>query len=371
MLLLGSIIGLVALGYFAFWFVSGRFMVDTDNAYVAGNIVQVSPQTGGTVISIAADDTDFVEAGQTLVALDSADAQLALDSAVAQLGQTLREVKNLFANDGVLRANARLRDDELVRVRHDLSRRQSLAGTGAIAEEEIEHAHDAIKTAEAAATAAHEQIRANQVLIERTTPRQHPNVQRALLKVKEAQLILNRTQVVAPVTGFVARRSAQPGQRVAAGAPLMAVIPLDQLWVDANFKESQLTDMRIGQPVELRADVYGRDVVYHGKLAGFAAGTGAAFSLLPPQNAAGNWIKVVQRLPVRVSLDASELTRHPLRIGLSMRAVVDTQDKSGPLLSRAKRNAPVVETKVYSDQAAVADKQITEALQRAEYSAAP
>ncbi|QNM95660.1 HlyD family secretion protein [Chitinimonas koreensis] len=347
LLALAGAFGLAAVAYGVYWYSHGRYYVETDNAYVAGNVVQVTPQTAGTIVAIAADDTDFVEAGQPLVVLDAADAQLALETAEVQLGQTVRETRTLYANDGTLRATVTLREADLARAKQDLQRRQALAGTGAVAGEEIQHARDALKAAEAGVQAAREQLAANQALIARTTPKSHPNVQRAALKVKEAQLALSRTTVPAPVSGFVARRAAQPGQRVGVGAPLMAVVPLDQLWVDANFKESQLRDMRMGQPVTLRADVYGDEVVYHGKVAGFAAGTGAAFSLLPAQNATGNWIKVVQRLPVRIALDAKEIAEHPLRVGLSMRAEVETHDKSGPQLASVRRTAPVAETRVF------------------------
>jgi membrane fusion protein (multidrug efflux system) len=362
MIALGLIFGLAGAAYAVYWASHGRYDIDTDNAYVAGNVVQVTPQTAGTIVSIGADDTDYVQAGQPLVTLDRADAELALEAAEAQLADTVRQVRTLFANDGTLRATVALRETDLARARQDLARRQGLAGTGAVANEEIEHARDAVKNAEAALQVANEQLAANRVLIDKTTPRQHPNVRRALLKVKEAQLALERTRVVAPVSGYVARRSAQPGQRVNVGAPLMAVVPLDQLWVDANFKESQLVNMRLGQQVELHADVYGDDVTYHGKVAGFAAGTGAVFSLLPAQNATGNWIKVVQRLPVRVALDAKEVAAHPLHIGLSMRAVVKTQDHSGPLLATTPRTAPVVETAVFAGQAQHAGMQADAAL---------
>ncbi|GAB3245442.1 HlyD family secretion protein [Chitinimonas naiadis] len=362
MLAVAGVFGIAAIAYGIYWYGHARYFVETDNAYVAGNVVQVTPQAAGTIISIGADDTDFVQAGQPLVVLDSADSQLALETAQTQLGQTLREVRTLFANDGSLRAAITLRESDLSKAKDDLQRRQALAGTGAVAVEEIQHAKDAVKVAQATLEAAREQLAANQALIERTTPKSHPNVQRAALKVKEAQLTLSRATVPAPVSGFVARRAAQPGQRVNIGAPLMAIVPLDQLWVDANFKESQLADMRIGQPVTLHADVYGSDVVYHGKVSGFAAGTGAAFSLLPAQNATGNWIKVVQRLPVRIALDPKEITEHPLRVGLSMQAEVETHDRSGPLLSTAKRTTPVAETRVFEGMLKAADGKASETL---------
>ncbi|MBV8464604.1 MAG: efflux RND transporter periplasmic adaptor subunit [Burkholderiales bacterium] len=357
MLALLTVFGVAAIGYGAYWNTVVRFHVDTDNAYVAGNIVQVTPQTAGTIVTVNADDTDFVEAGQPLIKLDRADAELAVETADAQLGQTVREVRTLFANDGTLRATVGLRETDLNRAKEDLARRQGLAGSGAVAAEDIQHAKDAVNNAQAALKVAQEQLASNQTLIDHTSLRLHPNVRRAVLKVREAQLALDRTTVPSPVTGYVAHRVAQPGQRVNVGTPMMAVVPLDQIWIDANFKESQLADMRIGQPVDVNADLYGSKVTYHGKIVGFSAGTGTVFSLLPAQNATGNWIKVVQRLPVRISLDPKEVAEHPLRIGLSIRADVDTHDRNGATLSTVHRATPVADTQVYAGQGVDAAKQ--------------
>ena len=251
---------LAGVAYGIYWFIYAKFFIDTDNAYVSGNVVQITPQTAGTVIGVNADDTDFVQTGQVLITLDRADAQLALDAAQTQLAQTIREVKSVFAGDATAQAVVAQRQEDVARSTADLARRQSLAGTGAVAGEEIAHARDMVKEAQTALNTAREQAAANRSFTDHTTPRTHPNVQRAVLKVREAQLALERTTVASPITGYVAHRTAQPGQRVNIGMPLMAVIPLDQLWVDANFKEGQLADMRIGQPVEMHADVYGSDV---------------------------------------------------------------------------------------------------------------
>jgi membrane fusion protein (multidrug efflux system) len=289
------------------------------------------------VVSISADDTDRVKAGQVLVRLDAADAQVALDQAEAQLAQAVRESRTLYANNSTLEAGIAVRQSELTRAEEDYARRVQLAEKGMTSKETLGNAAAAVATAQAALAEARERLASNRTLTDRTTVEEHPNVQRAAGRVREALLALRRVEIAAPVGGYVAKRSVQVGQRVSPGAPLLAIVPLDQLWVDANFKEVQLRHMRIGQPVRLVADMYGDQVEYRGRVAGLAAGTGGAFALLPPQNATGNWIKVVQRLPVRIVLDAKQLEEHPLRIGLSMRAEVEVRDTSGQHLAAALR----------------------------------
>ena len=321
----------------AWWWFAGRWSESTDNAYVGGNLVQVTPQAAGTVVAINADDTDFVKEGAELVRLDRADAQVALEEAEAQLARTVRQVRGLYAGDAQLVATVAQREADLARAEQDLARRERAAASGAVAREEIDHARDSVAAGRAALAAAREQLRASRALVDGTTVAAHPEVRAAAAKVQEAYITYARTSVPAPVSGFVARRSVQVGQRVSAGAALMAVVPLDRVWVDANFKESQLAQVRIGQPATVAADLYGGKVEYHGRVAGFGAGTGAAFALLPAQNATGNWIKVVQRLPVRIALDAKELAEHPLQIGLSMRVDIDTHEHAGP---RLRTDAP-------------------------------
>ena len=352
LLTIGSIVTLAALAYGVYWIINNGKHEDTDNAYVQGNIIQITPQIAGTVSSIEAQDTDFVRAGQVLVRLDGADAQVALDQARAQLAQTVREVRNLYANNDTFAANVTVRqadiartENELARAREDLARRQSVAGIGAVSNEELEHAKSNLIAAQSAHDAAvagvlsaQEQLVSNKTLTSGVPVEQHPNVMRAAARYREAYINFQRTSLRAPVTGYVARRSVQLGQRIQAGTPLMAVIPMDQLWVDANFKEVQLRKMRIGQPVTLIADMYGKSQPFHGTVEGLGVGTGAAFALLPAQNATGNWIKVVQRVPVRIKLDAKELAEHPLRIGLSMEADVEISDQSGQALAKSNRN---------------------------------
>jgi membrane fusion protein (multidrug efflux system) len=234
-------------------------------------------------------------------------------------------VRNLYATSSQLAAAVQMRQTELNAAQSDLARRQRLGASGAVSGEELQHAADAVKTAQAELLAAQQQLAANRARVDGTTLKDHPQVRDAAAAVRNAYLTLERTELAAPVAGFVARRNVQLGQRVSPGTPLMAVVPLDQVWVDANFKEPQLAHMRIGQPVGLSADLYGGHVLYHGTIAGFGAGTGAAFSLLPAQNATGNWIKIIQRVPVRIALDPREIAVHPLQIGLSMKADVEVK----------------------------------------------
>jgi membrane fusion protein (multidrug efflux system) len=323
------------------WHLVGRWHESTDNAYVAGHIVQVTPQIAGTVVAIGADDTDRVRAGQVLVRLDPADAQVALGQAEAQLAQAVREVRTLYTRNASLESLRAQRASELAKAEEDLARRTPLAGTGAVSREDVEHARNAVEAARAALSAAREDLVTNRVRTEGTAVAKHPGVAAAAARVRDAFLALQRCEIAAPVAGYVARRTVQAGQRVAPGALMMAVVPLESVWVDANFKEVQLRDMRIGQPVKLSADLYGNRIEYHGKVAGLAAGTGGAFALLPPQNATGNWIKVVQRLPVRIALDPAELAAHPLLIGLSMHADVEIRETGGTQLAAAPRANPV------------------------------
>jgi membrane fusion protein (multidrug efflux system) len=322
---LGGVLLTMGAVYGAYWAQVLRYHQSTDDAYVGGNVVQITPQISGTVVAIGADDTQFVKAGQALVRLDPADARVALDQAEAQLARSVRDVRNLYATSSQLAAAVQMRQTELNAAQSDLARRQRLGASGAVSGEELQHAADAVKTAQAELLAAQQQLVANRARVDGTTLKDHPQVRDAAAAVRSAYLTLERTELAAPVAGFVARRNVQLGQRVSPGTPLMAVVPLDQVWVDANFKEPQLAHMRIGQRVRLSADLYGGQVIYHGTIAGLGAGTGAAFSLLPAQNATGNWIKIIQRVPVRIALDPREIAVHPLQIGLSMKADVDVK----------------------------------------------
>lgn len=357
------------------WMVNSHFE-ETDNAYVQGNIVQIAPQTAGTVQSIMADDTDYVKEGQVMVRLDPADAKVAFEQAKANLAQAVRQVRTLYVNNGSYTAQIAQRQAEvskarndLARAQNDLKRRQALTGNGAVSKEELSHAQSQVDAAQSAVTAAQaavstarEQLASNQSLTEGISVNEHPNVQAAAAKVREAYLAMQRVELVSPVSGVVGKRSVQVGQRVAPGTPLMAVIPMNQLWVEANFKENQLRNLRLGQPVKMTADLYGKKVEYTGTVEGLGVGTGSAFSLLPAQNATGNWIKVVQRVPVRIALDPKQVEEHPLRVGLSMLVDVDIQNQDGKLLAEVPRKEPLVQTNVYDVQDKGADAVIAEVI---------
>jgi membrane fusion protein (multidrug efflux system) len=328
----------------------------TEDAYVDGNVVQLTPQVSGSVTQIGADNTDYVRAGQVLVQLNEVDAQLALARAEAQLSRAVRQVRVQFANASQFRANAALRAADLERAEADLARRRGLSESGAISGEDIHHAEDAVRTARAALSVAQQQQASAGALVDQTSIGGHPDVQAAISQLREAYIASVRTTLRAPVSGLVTKRNVQLGQRVNAGAALMSIVPPEQMWVNANFKESQLGDIRIGQKVTLSADVYGKTVQYAGRVVGQDAGTGSAFALLPAQNATGNWIKVVQRVPIRIALDPKALAQHPLKVGLSMHVVVDTADRSGAVaMSTVTHHAPYA-TDVFKHELEQADQ---------------
>lgn len=345
MIVIASIFLAIATTLLLRWLLVSRYYEETDNAYVQGNVVQITPQIAGTVMRIYVDDTDLVRAGQLLVSLDPADTRVAVARAEAQLAQTVREVRTLYTSHRQYDANLAQRQVELTRAEDDLAQRRKQAATGIISKEELRHAEATVNAARAAVNAAREQAFSGLALTEGTGVKAHPNVKRAAAQVAEMLLAMQRTSLQAPVSGQIAKRSVQLGQHVNPGTPLMAVIPLDRLWVDANFKEAQLRNMRVGQGVTLVSDLYGSAVEYNGKVIGLGAGTGAAFALLPAQNASGNWIKIVQRVPVRIALDEKQLAEHPLRIGLSMRTEVDLHDQQGsPLGTLREENSYRLET---------------------------
>ena len=353
---LGGVVGIAALATGAYWFLYGSHFVSTDNAYAAVEVAQVTPEIGGTIRDVRVTDTQTVKAGDILVVIDPSDARLALAQAEAELGSAIRRVKGYVATDSGLAAQiaAREADEKRAaaqlasaeadfdRAKIDLQRREALAKSGSVSGDELTKAQNAFAAAEAnlaASRAASEQARANRAaaigskaanaaLIAESTVETNPEVALARARRDQAAIDLERTVVRAPVDGVVAKRQVQIGQRVQAGTPLLAVVPVQEMHVDANFKEVQLENVRVGQPVTLEADIYGSSVVYHGTVEGFSGGSGAAFAAIPAQNATGNWIKVVQRLPVRIKLDSAELESHPLKVGLSMTARIDTRERS-------------------------------------------
>ena len=356
LLSLGAVVLVSGFAFLGHWFLHGRYFEATDDAYVNGDVVQVTSEVPGTVVSLTADDTQLVKARQTLLMLDPADAQIAEANAEADLARAVRQVRGLFAQGQELRAQIEQRKQAARTADEDLTRRGGLIADGAISAEELSHARDAVTTTRANVSAARQQLSQTVAQIDGTTIADHPQVLAAAAAVRNAALALHRTELVSPVSGVIAKRSVQVGQRVAAGTPLLAVVPLDNVWVDANFKEVQLERMRAGQPVTVRTDIYGHQVTYHGHVVGIAAGSGNAFALLPSQNASGNWIKIVQRVPVRILLDPQELKVHPLRVGLSATVRVDLHDASGPLMTTAVRNVPLPTQASAGDDPAVTER---------------
>ena len=356
--LLRLVFVIVVLGLLAwaawYWF-DGRWYASTDDAYARANVVEVTPLVPGTVTAIYANDNDYVRAGQTLVQFDAADARVALQRAEANLALTVRRVRALYAGAGAAQALLATRQVELRRAEQDYARVLELKGTGAISAQDAQHAGDALAAARAALGAAREQLHSSRAPIAETVLAKQPDVLAAAAMLRQAYLDEVRTRLLAPVSGYVAKRSVQLGQRVLPGTPLMAVVPLDHVWVDANFKETELAHMRIGQPVTLTSDLYGGGVVFHGRVQGLGIGTGSAFALLPAQNATGNWIKIVQRLPVRIDLDPAELREHPLRVGLSMSVEVNLHHQNGAALATQPPTRPVLQTRVYAGQMDAAD----------------
>jgi membrane fusion protein (multidrug efflux system) len=355
--ILGVGLAVIALAALLWWWLYASRYQSTDDAYVAGDLVGVMSQVSGTVIAIGADETDRVQAGDVLVSLDPTDARIALQAAEQQLARTVRQVRTVFANRGQGAALVAERRADLERAQADFNRRKNLTASGAVSAEELGHARDALNAAREALSAAEKSLAASAALVGRTGVADNPDVQAAATAVENAWLNVQRTGVRAPVSGYVARRSVQLGERIAPGTPLLAVVPLERVWIEANYKEVQLKNMRIGQPVKVVSDLYGGKVEFHGRVAGLGLGTGSAFSLLPAQNATGNWIKVVQRVPVRIRLDAQELREHPLRIGLSTLATVDVRDTAGVQLAAAPNPQPVLTTSAYEiDRAAIRER---------------
>ena len=327
----------------------------TDDAYVNGNRVVVSAQVAGTVIAVLTDDTQLVRAGQILVRLDPTDAQVSLARAASALGETVRRVRQEKATAGQYDSLIATRRIELERARADLTKREPLLAAHAIAPEEVRHAREAVRLAEAALTEAMRQASASHALVDGAEVQNNPAVLEAKAAYRDAWLGARRNAVIAPVTGYVAERSVQLGERIQPGEALMTVVPLNELWVDANFKEVQLRNVRLGQPATVRSDLYGGGQLFHGRVTGMSAGTGAAFALLPPQNATGNWIKVVQRVPVRIHIEEQDLKKAPLRVGLSATVTVDTSDRNGPVLAAEPAERAVGVTEVYGEDLAAAN----------------
>ncbi|WP_337070920.1 multidrug efflux MFS transporter periplasmic adaptor subunit EmrA [Klebsiella pneumoniae] len=344
LLLLTLLFIIIAVAYGIYWFLVLRHYEETDDAYVAGNQVQIMAQVAGSVTKVWADNTDYVQKGDPLVTLDRTDAQQAFEKAKTQLAASVRQTRQQMINSKQLQANIDVKKTALAQAQADLNRRIPLGAANLIGREELQHARDTVASAQAELDVAIQQYNANQAIVLGTRLEQQPAVLQAATEVRNAWLALQRTQIVSPISDYVSRRSVQPGAQIGTTTPLMAVVPATNLWIDANFKETQLAHMRIGQPATVISDIYGDDVKYTGKVVGLDMGTGSAFSLLPAQNATGNWIKVVQRLPVRIELDEKQLAEHPLRIGLSTLVEVNTTDRDGEMLASQVRSSPVYES---------------------------
>lgn len=353
---------LIAAGCLAWYLLYARYYETTDDAYVSGNLVTLTPQIAGTVTQVSADEGDFVEKGQPLVLLDPSDTQIALQQAEAELASTVRQVRGLYSTADNYRAQVAARAVTLQTARSDYARRQKIFSTGAIAAEDLAHYRDAVTSAESDLAAAQHALRTNQAMVDDTVIDNHPEIKSAVATFRQRYLDNARSTIVAPVSGFIAKRAVQLGMRVDSGTTLLSIVPLDQVWVEANFKESQMNTMRLGQKVTLTADLYGDDVEYHGTIESLGIGTGSAFSLLPAQNASGNWIKIVQRLPVRITLDPHDMDKHPLRIGLSMFARVDIRDADGQLLPQQTVAQPRFTTDVYQNALDQADQVVAKIL---------
>ncbi|AIO35634.1 efflux RND transporter periplasmic adaptor subunit [Burkholderia pseudomultivorans] len=348
-----AVVLLAALAWLAFWLLLDRYDEDTDDAYVAGSIVQVAAQVPGTVTDVLVADTQTVRAGQPLVRLDDAEASVAFAQAKAQLVQAVRQVANARISNTMYVEAVNARRADLSLAQRALAARSG-ASVEIVAPEELARARAAVAGAQANLAAAQAQLDAARALGSKLPVDESPAVVQAAAQFRLAYRNLKRTTIVAPVDGTIGQRAVQVGQQVGPGVPLMSVVQLNRLWVEANFKEGQIRHMRIGQPVQVVSDLYGSRVVYRGRVQGFSAGTGSAFSMLPSQNAAGNWIKVVQRVPVVIALEPQELAAHPLRVGLSMRVTVDTHGRNGHALD-SEPPTPAVATRVHDGVASEAD----------------
>ncbi|WP_068471339.1 HlyD family efflux transporter periplasmic adaptor subunit [Candidatus Protochlamydia phocaeensis] len=332
---------------FLYWYFFIRFHETTNDAYVNGNNVNLMAPQNGITVSIYADNTDFVKQGQLLVELDTTTYQLAFDKAQVDLALAARQVRQLWEDTKQRDADVLLREAELKRAHQDFENRNALRNTQAISKEDLTHAQADLEVARAALHSAQHQQESAQASLGSTPIEEHPLIRNAEIALREAYVNLQRCEILAPVSGYVAQRNVQVGEWVTPTRALLSIIPLDEIWIDANFKETELSDIRIDQPVSIVSDLYGSDVVYHGKVVGMQAGTGSVFSLIPPQNATGNWIKIVQRVPVRISLDKQELQQHPLVLGLSVHVNVDTSDQSGLQLAEKPLYSPRFITPVF------------------------
>lgn len=339
-----------AIGYLIYWLIWAQFRESTNDTYVNGNMIQLTPQERGIVTTIWVDNTQIVEAGQPVVELDRHDFEIELARAEADLAETVRRVSQMFIKVDELKAKRAISEANLLRAELDYEHRKALVDDASVSREDFEHSETTLLAAEAELKEVSQELAAAWAEVENTNIKNHPLVEQRKASLRRAFLGLHRCTVRAPARGIITLRKAQVGQWVEASSPLMALVPLDQIWVDANFREVSLKHLRIGQPVELHADMYGRGIKFHGRVVGLNPGTGSVFSVLPPQNATGNWIKIVQRIPVKISLSERDLETHPLILGLSMTATIDTHDRTGLRLPQQPQVKPAYTTEVYANE---------------------
>ena len=351
LLLVTAVALLTGLAYLFYWWNFASYFVVTNDAYVTGNLAALKAQTSGTVVDVRVDNTQYVHQGDVLVRLDGLQAQVALERAEANLADSVRQIETSFSQADMIRQKLAAKEAILSRSQRDLARYRSVAGEGAVSVQQIEDSEFQVREQEAEVRQIRAELGGAEALIQDTSPADNPKVLQAVAALKQAYLDRIRQEIVAPVSGFVAKRSIQPGEQVRPETPLLAIVPLDYLWVEANFLENELADVQPGQPVEITADLYGSDMVYHGVVLGLGAGTGSVFGLLPPDNATGNYIHIVERVPVRVGLRAEELQAHPLRPGLSAEVRIDTT-RAGRSVLQPLTTTPITayKTEVYDHQ---------------------
>lgn len=350
LLVLISVFLLAGLGWFLYWIFIGRFYVYTEDAYVHGNQVMLTPQVTAAVKAIYADDTDLVEKGQLVVELDDSNFLIDYEEKKKNLANTVREVTALFQDVEAKEAQVAVRKAELRQAQLDFKHRKPLVKTGAVSVEEFEIYQTDVRVAQANLELAVKEYEMAKALVEGTTIQTHPLVQEQVWVLRMSYLNLIRCQIWAPVSGYIGKRSVQVGDQVQEGETLLYIVPLEEIWIEANYKETHLGNVRIGQPVTYTADLYGGSVKFHGKVVGFQPGSGNAFALLPPENASGNWIKIIQRVPVRITVDPKEIKEHPLLLGLSIRASVDIHRTDGKMLAQVPTMDPLYTTGIYSRQ---------------------
>lgn len=343
---------LIAFGVFLYWLLYARFYEYTNDSYVSGNLIYVTPQISSTITSIYADNTQIVEEGDLLITLDQTDFLIRLETSKAALATTIRDIAKLFLETKQAAAEVEVSKANFFKCAEDFEKRTLLIDSGSVSTEDFDHAESAFIASYFSLDAAEQKYFSLLAQIDQTTIQNHPRVLEKIEDVKNAWVALQRCSLKASASGLIAQRSAQVGQKVHSADPLMAIIPLEQLWIDANFKEVQIGKMQIGQKARIISDVYGSKVEYHGTIIGIGGGTGSVFSLLPPQNATGNWIKIVQRVPVRISLDLTEIRNHPLRLGLSMDVTVDIRDIGHSSIPSKKPSFPLYQTEIFDDEGA-------------------